>query len=184
MCRRYLDRPVPHALLLRVLEGARRSPSAGHAQGVRFAVVTQQEQRYSIAKAFGEESYTDRGFPAWLSTAPVHIIVATSQKAYAERYTRADKTSIPAEWPVPYGVLDAGKSLMSLYLAAHEVGLCCGYLGPHAARSDLFKLFELPTDWLFVGLVTLGYRHPQAKGRTQSEALGWREFDDVVRWLS
>ena len=184
MCRRYLNRGVPRALLLRVLEAARRSPSAGHAQGVRFAVVTQADQRELIAKVFGEEVYTKRGFPAWLSTAPVHLIVATSQNAYEERYARADKTSKPVEWPVPYGVLDAGKSLMSLYLAASEVGLSCGYLGPHAAKSDLIALFELPADWLCVGLVTLGYRHPENGGRTRSEKLGWRDFDDVVRWMS
>ena len=183
MCRRYLERPVPRAILLRVLEAARRTPSAGHAQGVRFAVLTEQSQRDRVALAFGEEEFLRRGFPPWLSTAPVHLIVAASQSAYKERYAKPDKACEPDEWQVPYHVLDAGKSLMALYLAAQEVGLSCGYLGPHAGEN-LVDLFELPTDWTFVGLVTLGYRHPESRGRTRSERLGWREFDEVVRWLS
>jgi FMN reductase [NAD(P)H] len=183
MCRCYLDLPVPRALLLRVLEAARRSPSAGHAQGVRFAVLTNQDQRNQIATVFGEEAYLKRGFRAWLSTAPVHIVTAVSTEAYEERYAQPDKVTEPNDWPVPYAVLDAGKALMSLYLAAEEAGLACGYLGPHAG-PDLVQMFDLPEDWMFVGLVTLGYRDPEVRAKTRSERLGWRDFDEVVKWLS
>lgn len=182
MCRRYLDKPVPRALLLRVLEAARRSPSAGHSQGVRFGVVSDLDKRGEIARAFGEEEYLAKGFPAWLSVAPIHLIAAVSEEAYQERYTLADKSGGPEEWPVSYPVLDSGKALMSLYLAAEECGLSCGYLGPHAG-PDLVSLLGLPDDWRFVGLITLGYRHPKSNIRTTSEKLGWRAFDDVVKWI-
>ncbi len=182
MCRRYQDRPVPRTLLLRVLEAARRSPSAGHSQGIRFGVVSEVEKRKEIARAFGEDEYLAKGFPAWLSVAPVHLVAAVSETAYQERYSRADKSGGPEEWPVSYPVLDGGKALMSLYLAAEECGLACGYLGPHAG-PDLVRLLALPEDWRFIGLVTLGYRHPESRGRTRSEKLGWRSFDEVVKWV-
>ncbi|MCA9776952.1 MAG: nitroreductase family protein [Candidatus Eremiobacteraeota bacterium] len=182
MCRRYQDRAVPRATLLRVLDAARRSPSAGHSQGIRFGVVTEPDKRKEIARAFGEDEYLAKGFPAWLSPAPVHLIAAVSEQAYRERYRLPDKSGGPDQWPVSYPVMDGGKALMSLYLAAEDCGLACGYLGPHAG-PDLVKMFDLPEDWRFIGLITLGYRYPEAQGLTRSEKLGWRPFDDVVKWV-
>lgn len=182
MCRNYRDQSVPRALLLRVLEAARKSPSAGHSQGFRLAVVTNTERRAEIAELFGESHYRERGFEPWLSVAPVHLIAATSWEAYEERYAMPDKQTKPKEWKIPYPILDAGKSLMALYLAAQEVGLSCGFLGSHAG-PDLVKIMQLPEDWKFVGLLTLGYRSQDEERPTRSAARGWREFDDVVRWI-
>ena len=163
------------------MQAARQTPSAGHAQGVRFAVLTESSRRREVASAFGEEEFVARGFPPWLSVAPVHLVVAASSKAYEGRYSEPDKRSEPKEWPVPYPVLDAGKALMSLYLAAENFGLACGYLGPHAG-PDLVTLLGLPADWDFMGLVTLGYRDRSLERRTRSSARGWRDFDEVVIW--
>jgi len=134
-----------------------------------------------IACAQGELEYREKGFEPWLSVAPVHIVVATSQQAYRERYSEPDKSTGPDEWDVPYEVMDAGKALMCLYLGAQEFGLACGYLGPHAG-VDLVSLLGLPAQWRYLGLVTLGYR----KGRgvkTRSQERGWRPFDEVVKWV-
>lgn len=182
MCRGYLDRPVPRATLLRVLDAARRSPSAGHAQGMRFGVVTEVKQRQRIADAYGEPHYLEKGFKPWLSVAPVHLIAAVSYAAYRERYALPDKSGNPEEWPVAYPILDAGKALMSLYLAAQQAGLACGYLGPHAG-PDLVEMFGLPKEWTFIGLVTVGFRDGRNNGTTRSEKRGWRGFDEVVQWV-
>lgn len=181
MCRSYHSRSVPEAQILRILQAARKSPSAGHAQGVRFAVLTDSARRQEIASAYGEEDFVARGFAPWLSVAPVHVVVAVSSEAYQHRYSEPDKTSEPQDWPVPYSVMDAGKALMSLYLAAESFGLACGYLGPHAG-PDLVTFLGLPADWEFMGLVTLGYRDRSLERRTRSVARGWREFDEVVIW--
>ena len=181
MCRSYHSRSVPRAHVLRILQAARKSPSAGHAQGVRFAVVTKASRRQEIASAFGEDDFVARGFSPWLSVAPVHVVVASSSEAYQDRYSEPDKTSELKDWPVPYGVLDAGKAVMSLYLAAESFGLACGYLGPHAG-PDLVTLLGLPADWEFMGLLTLGYRDRTLERRTRSSARGWRDFDEVVIW--
>lgn len=182
MCRCYIDKSVPRAVLLRVLEAARRAPSAGHSQGVRFAVVSCSQKRREIARAFGEDEFVERGFQPWLSVAPVHLVVAVSSDAYRERYALPDKKTRPQEWPVPYQVMDCGKALMALYLAAEESGLACGYLGPHAG-PDLVEFLGLPEEWTFAGLVTIGYRDP-TEGSTRSQRMGWRSFDEVVHWLS
>ena len=179
MCRSYLPRPIPETELQTVLDAARRTPSAGHAQGVRFAVVRTQTNRKRIAFLAGEEDYVRRGFPAWLSSAPVHLIVGVSEDAYQDRYSESDKSGAPEEWPVPYQILDAGKSLMTLYLAAEEMGLSCGYLGPHAL-TGLESLLNWPQDWRFVGLVTIGYADPAGRRPSRSHRRGWRAYEEVV----
>ena len=181
MCRAYLDQPVPKEQLSRILEAARTTPSAGHAQGVRFAVTTDPEKRELIARAFGEQNYLDKGYQPWLSVAPVHIVAAVCENDYRERYAEPDKTIGPEQWQVPYPVMDGGKSLMTLYLAAEACGLSCGYLGPHAG-PDLITLLELPQDWRFLGLVTLGYRSgPPVK--TRSTRRGWKPIEEIVYWF-
>jgi 5,6-dimethylbenzimidazole synthase len=181
MARAYHQRSVPRAVLLRVLDAARRVPSAGHAQGVRFAVVTQASRRAAVARLLGEQEYAAKGFPAWLSGAPVHLLVGSSQSAYQERYSEPDKSTGPARWPLPYDVLDGGKALMALYLAAEREGLACGYLGPHRAEPAT-GLFAWPADWRFLGLVTLGYPDRAADRSSRSHGRGWRDFDSVIHF--
>ena len=181
MCRSYASDAVPNDTLRRVLDAARRVPSAGHAQGVRFGVVTHDQGRLAIARTLGEEKYATKGFPLWLSSAPVHILVGASQSAYAERYAEPDKTSSPDRWPIDYDVLDGGKALMTLYLASESEGLAWGYLGPHTA-APATALVPWPDDWRFLGLVTLGYPDRSRERPSLSHRRGWREFDQVVHW--
>lgn len=181
MCRAYLARPVARETVLEVVDAARRSPSAGHSQGVRFGVVTDEQQRLAVANSLGEASYRERGFRPWFSAAPVHLFVGTDPDAYLARYSEADKASRPEEWPVEYTVLDGGKALMTLYLAAHARDLACGYLGPHRAEAAL-SVVPWPTRWRFLGLVTLGYPDWEHQRPSASHARGWRELDGVVSW--
>ena len=54
MVRSYLPDPVPAEALDRILDAARRGPSAGFAQAVEFVVVTSRTGRDSLAAAAGE----------------------------------------------------------------------------------------------------------------------------------
>ena len=49
MVRQYLDLPVEAAAVDRILDAARRGPSAGFAQGVEFVVVTEAAGRAAVA---------------------------------------------------------------------------------------------------------------------------------------
>lgn len=182
MCRAYLERPVPRAKLLRVLEAARRAPTAGHSQGVRFGVVQEFEARRRIAELLGEAQYAERGFPRWLGTAPVHLLVGVRPLDYHLRYAEPDKLEGPDSWPVPYSLLDGGKALMLLYLSALAEGLGTGFLGAHRA-TPAFELYPELSDLTPLGLVTLGYPDRANDRRPRSWQRGWREFDETVRWL-
>ena len=184
MVRNYLIEEVPGAALERVLDRARRAPSAGFSQGQSFVVVTDQAMRSAIAELAHEPEYLKAGFDPWLSRAPVHIVVCTSEAAYRARYAEADKAASTdaQDWPVPYWFVDAGASLMLLLLAAVDEGLAAGFAGTHNLNG-LKELLGIPAEVTPVGLVTLGYAAPDR--RSGSLARGWKPVADVVhheRW--
>ncbi len=186
MVRNYEATPVDLEIIDRIVGQARRAPSAGFTQGQSFVVVTDATLRAEIARLAHEEDYVAAGFDPWLSRAPVHIVVCTSESAYRARYDEPDKASADEaqDWPVPYWFVDAGASLMLLLLAAVDEGLAAGFAGSHSL-SGIRKVLGIPADVQPIGLVTLGYAAPD---RTSgSLARGWKSIDDVVhreRWGS
>ena len=171
MRRSYLPEPLPRDVLELVLDRATRHPSAGFAQGVSFTVITKDETRRALAELAGEPEYIARGFEPWLTAAPAHVLLATSEEAYHQRYAEGDKGGSSRSWAVPYWHVDAGAALMLLLLAAVDEGLAAGFLGAHRL-TGVGNLLDLPADVTPVGLVTLGYpgnnervSHSHARGR-------------------
>lgn len=181
MVRAYTPEPVTDQQLRRILDAALAAPSAGHTQGQSFAVVTDPDLRRKVAALAGEAGYAARGFDRWISSAPVLVILCTSEAAYRERYAAPDKLGpgVPLDWPVPFWYLDAGCALMALLLAAVDAGLAAGFLGikdPAAYRG----LLGIPGEVDPVGIVTLG--HPAPDRRSGSLRRGRRPEAERVRY--
>ncbi|MEX2587715.1 MAG: nitroreductase family protein, partial [Actinomycetota bacterium] len=131
MVRRYTAEPVSEDQVARIVDTARRGPSAGFTQGQSFVVVTDGDLRSEIARLAGEPGYLRRGFDPWLSSAPVHVVCCVSEEVYRRRYEEPDKRKPAAAartWPVPYWYVDGGCALMLLLLAAVDEGLGAGLL--------------------------------------------------------
>lgn len=157
MVRSYLPDPVDPVAVDRILDAARRAPSAGFSQPHRFVVVTSREGRDRIAAACGEPAALARGLRPWLSVAPVHIVPCVDIGAYDRRYAEADKADSggPADWDVPFHWVDGGAALMLLLLAAVDEGLGAGFLW--VAEDVIRSAAQVPSSWTPLGLVTLGY---------------------------
>lgn len=182
MVRNYADEPVDREVLERILDTARRAPSAGFSQGQRYVVVTDEGTRAMIAELGGESHYVEQGFDPWMSRAPVHIVACADERAYHARYQEPDKVSDDGEemdWPVPYWHVDAGAALMLLLLAVVEEGLAAGFFGVHRLPG-LRELLGIPEGVHPIGIVTVG--HPEADRRSGSLERGWRDLSDVVSW--
>jgi nitroreductase len=188
MVRNYTDEPVSSEALERVLQTARKAPSAGFSQGQSLVVVADAATRARIAELCGEAEYVAMGLDPWISRAPVHVVVCTSTRAYLDRYREPDKggpdspLGVAGNWPVPYWWVDAGATMMLILLAAVDEGLAAGFLGSHAV-PDLKELLGIPDDVSPIGIVTIG--HPAPDRRSGSLARGWRPAADVVhreRW--
>lgn len=160
MVRSYRPDPVPADVLARVVGAASAAPTAGNSGGQHLVVVTSAETRSALARLAGEDELADRGFPRWLSGAPVHIVLVASPDDYRRRYATKRASVPPDDWPVPYWWVDAGGVLLALLLAAVDEGLGAGFLGVHAFDPGLDRLLGLPAGVEPVGLVTLGFPAP------------------------
>lgn len=184
MVRSYRPDPIEPAVLERILDTARRGPSAGYAQGQHFVVLTDQADRARLAELCGEARYVADGFEPWLSRAPVHVIPCVRKADYETRYAAPDKATStpPEEWRVPFWWVDAGAALMLLLLATVDEGLAAGLLSL-ADTAELRDFLGLPDDVAPLGLVTIG--HGAQDRRSGSSARGRRPVHEVVhhgRW--
>ena len=184
MVRSYTDDPVPREVVERIVARGRKAPSGGFSQGLRLVVVTEADTRRRIAGLAGEDEYVAGGFEPWISQAPVHVVVATREDDYHDRYREPDKLredGTEIEWPVPWWYVDAGKATMLLLLAAIDEGLGAGLFGLDPAGNDGIRdLLGMPADVTVVGVVTVG--RPGPEPRRGSRRRGWKPIEEVVRW--
>lgn len=186
MVRRYSAEPVDPAALGRMLDAARRAPSAGFTQGWGFLVLDVPDDVARFWAATTPPGKAD-GPDAWLSgmrTAPVVVVPFSSARAYLDRYAEPDKgwtDRDPARWPVPYWHVDAGMAALLVLLTAVDEGLGACFFGiPAAGAGPLRAEFGVPDTFAPVGAITVG--HPAAGELPSGSAArrGRRPVDEVV----
>ncbi len=188
MVRAYDGRPLDPATLDRVLDAARRAPSAGNAQGLDLVV---------LAGPAETARYWDVALPAgpvrtrfrWqgLLDAPVLVLPVVAPGAYAERYAEVDKAatglgSVEA-WPLPYWLVDGGMAVQSLLLAAVDQGLGALFFGLFERERPVLDALGVPADRRGLGVVALGHPAPDEPGASAGRPR--RDLGDVVhrgRW--
>jgi len=182
MVRNFTGEGVAQETVERMLEAARRGPSAGFTQGQDFVVVTDEEKKAVIAELCHEEGYVEAGFDPFLSRAPVLVIPCTNENAYHRRYQEPDKVDEEGEeieWPVPYWYMDVGAAVMILLLAVVEEGLAAAFVGSHRF-PEIKRLLGIPQEVTPVGVIAIG--HPAEDKRSDSLKRGRRVLRNVVHW--
>lgn len=182
MVRNFTNEPVPQETVERLLDLARRAPSAGFSQGQSFIVVTDPALKQAIARICHEEDYVAGGFDPFISRAPVVIVPCTNEQIYHRRYREPDKLNddgTEIEWPVPYWFFDIGCATMVLLLAVVDEGLAAGFAG--AMDLDALRdLLNIPDEVTPVGVIPIG--HPAPDKRSPSLKRGRRATADVVHY--
>jgi nitroreductase len=183
------SRPVPDAVVERLLEHAIRAPSAGFSQGWAFLVLSEPADR----DLFWSVTTTDSSPDGWLtrmSRAPLLVVVLSSKDAYLDRYAEPDKgwtDRDEARWPVPYWDVDAGMAALLMLLTAVDEGLGACFFGVPADRvGGLRTAFGVPSSHRPVGVVSVGYPGGENR-RSPSLRRGRRGVGEVVhrgRWLT
>ena len=183
MVRRFDDRPVPAPVLDRVLDAARRAPSAGFAQGFDLVVLEGAEQtaRYWDVTLPAEER---EGFFAGIVRAPVLVLPITDRAAYLARYSEPDKAAAGLQeasaWPVAYWDVDTGFAAMLLLLAAVDEGLGALFFGIFREEERLLAELGVPDGHRPIGTIALGYASGDDQPSGSSTRRARRPFDDVV----
>ncbi len=162
MVRNFRPDPVPGEVIDRILDLARRGPSAGFTQGQDFVVVTRPDLKQKIAETCSEAAYVRSGFDPFISGAPVLIVPCTNEAAYHRRYAEPDKArgdDSEMVWPVPYWYMDVGCAVMTILLAAVDQGLAAGFAG--SRDLDEFRaILGIPDEVSPVGVIPIGYPAP------------------------
>ncbi|WP_020377973.1 nitroreductase family protein [Candidatus Microthrix parvicella] len=186
MCRDFSGEALKPDQLERLLNLARRAPSAGFTQGVAFVSLERFSDdragagRADPRRADPVEAYWNLTLPpsrrasfAWpgLLDAPVLVTLWVRPEAWVERYGCDDKARAhlgdnQESWPVPYWWVDAGAVVQNLLLAAEAEGLGALFFGMFHHEPEVAERLGVPAGWRGVGTVALG--HPAPDGRRPS----------------
>jgi nitroreductase len=155
------ERPDPE-VVDRVIDQARRAPTAGFSQGVDFLVLDD-----GVALDEFWELVEDPKFPSAeedrATRPPVLVLVWSDPMRYIARYSAADKIDFGMDkieaWPVQFWDIDAAMASMQLQLAAVNRGIDTWFFGIPYGEGAVRERFGVPEDRKQVGVIALGYRH-------------------------
>ena len=155
--RSYQDRPIAPGDLERILEAARRSPSASNRQPWDFVVVTDRAQLQELAMIWVGARHLAGAAAA---------VVMTLREPEEERYRSVDQ-------------YDLGQATMAMLLVAADLGIGSG----HSAVGDqeaCRRILGIPEDRIGASMVAFGY--PADRPLRPIAHLDRRPFDQVVHW--
>ncbi len=182
MTRAFRSDPIASSVVDSLIDVARRGPSAGNAGSPDFLVLegAQVAEYWDVALSVDKRAE----FP-WpqLLVAPVLIVAWVDPQRYVDRYSETDKAhtglgEAQSDWSVPYWFVDGGAAVMSLLLAAEEVGLGALLFGLFEHEDAVRKRFSVPQGRRAVGVVALGHR--AADRPSTSAKRGLRPLTEVT----
>lgn len=161
MCRQFLDRPVAPEVVDRLIDRARRAPSAGHTQGWAFVVLEGSDQTSRFWSTDADPGWLAEPDHPGLLSAPVLVMPFCNRQAYLDRYSQPDKVAaglaIEERWPAPYWLIDTAFATMLLLLGAVEEGLGALFFRIHGDPAQLRTVFGVPEGWEPIGAVAIGW---------------------------
>jgi nitroreductase len=187
MVRSFTDEPLASDIVTRILESARRAPSAGNTQGTAL-LVFEAAQTSVFWDATLRRGEARDAFP-WpdLLRAPLVVAVLAHKDAYLDRYAEPDKGWTDRDerrWPAPYWDIDAGFAALMMLLTAVDLDLGALFFGvPDEAIERLRAATGFPLEVHPIGAVAVG--HPAADRPSGSLARPRRALDEMVhraRW--
>jgi nitroreductase len=188
MVHAFEPRRVERATVDRLLDLARRGPSAGFAQGTDFLVL---DDDAAVSRFW--ELTTDPRFPrepGELDAAPPVLVLAfADQGRYLARYSEPDKIAFGLDradaWPVEFWTTDTAMACMLLLLAAVDVGLGGWLFGVNHGVDAVFAEFGVPADRTLIAVVGIGHEGVEENPRGSALTRPRRPFDEMVhrnRW--
>ena len=157
--RKYESRSISRDLILRLLEAAETSPSAGNLRARRYFVVIKQEIRKVLAiSAYGQSQ---------AENAPVLIVICSDIERSRRRY--GDRGNL-------YSIQDATVAAMCLLLKAYDLGLGACWIG--AFDEEIIReTLDLGTSIVPIAMISIGWPAEQPTSPPK------RQIEEVVNWI-
>jgi nitroreductase len=150
--RGYQDKPIPEAVVRRIVEAGRLTGSGMNRQPWHFIVVRERETLRSLGAVASSGSY--------VAQAPLAIVVAT------------DKTR--------FAVSDASRAIQSMLLTAWADGVGSNWVG-FGGLEKAKPLLDIPAGLEVLAILPFGYpTRPVGRGKKQRKSL--REVAHLERY--
>ncbi len=182
MTRSFTDEPVAPEIVDRILDLARRGPSAGKTESLHFLVLEGDDVARYWDTTLAPEKRPAFPWPHLLD-APVLVVPWVEPGAYVRRYAEPDKASTglgAAEdaWSVPYWWVDGGAAAMTVLLAVEDEGLGALLFGLFEHEDAVRAAFGVPDGFRAIGAIAIG--HPAPDRPSMSAGRVRPGFDEVV----
>lgn len=188
MTRRFATTPLRPETIDRLLDAARRVPSAGFTQAVEFIVLTERAARQRFWAAVAEAAWTE-GEGTSIVAAPVVVVPVVSPLAYRDRYAEEDKAASSLAggdgWAVPYWLVDASFCVLALLLAAEDEELGALFFHLQGNEAAALGALGVPPGYQTIGAVALGARAADERPSGSPTRRTRRGLDELVhreRW--
>lgn len=150
--RSYQDKPVPDAVVRRIVEAGRLTGSGMNRQPWHFVVVRDRDMLRRLGAAASSGSY--------VAQAPLAVVVATDRTRFA--------------------VSDASRAIQSMLLAAWADGVGSNWVG-FGGLEPVKTLLDIPAGLDVLAILSFGYpARAVGRGRKQRKAL--REVAHLERY--
>lgn len=146
--RKYLDRPVEDALILRLLESARLAPSGSNNQPWQFVVVRSEETRRRLT----EVSHRQR----WMLEAPVFIVCVADIRCRIPDGPPLFLTEESPQEALKQIIRDTAIAAENLLLEAQHLDLGACWVA-HFRQTEIRPVLNIPSDKYVCGVITVGY---------------------------
>ena len=134
--RSYKPNPVEEEKLNRILEAARKAPSAANRQPICFIIIKDEKTKQQLKRVYDEK---------WFYTAPIIVCVCSIPE---KAWIRSDGRN--------YADIDAAIAMDHLILAATEEGLATCWVAAFKV-SILKSLLKLPPGMEPIAMTPIGY---------------------------
>lgn len=141
--RKYQDKPVPQAIVRRIVEAGRLTGSSMNQQPWHFIVVEDRDTLRRLGGLVRTGPYVEQ--------APLAIVVAIEKTRYA--------------------ISDASRAIQSMILVAWSEGVSSNWVG-FLGLSEVNRLLGIPDDLEVLAILPIGYPTQEiGKGRKQRKPL-------------
>lgn len=181
--RTYRQTVPPREVIDRIVDIARRVPTAGFSQGIDFLVLDDPD----VVEDFRAiTAHPDHTVPPELvgKEPPVLVVVFSDPGRYLRRYSAPDKAPFglqdPDKWAVRFWDVDAAMAAMQLQLAAVNEGLDTWFFGTSHGADEMRSRFGVPEDRSMIGVIGLGYRTEDEKAFGSGTTRTRRPLDEQL----